>query len=81
VDLFEQAMWYKVVWHLLASDLRQGDDSCTNQQAPPRELETRVVRHSKIFPLFEIINSGSDHYPFIVMVWGIYGGSWGVGRG
>jgi hypothetical protein len=31
--------------------------------------------------LLEIINSGSDHYPFVVIVWGIYEGSWGVAKG
>jgi hypothetical protein len=35
LDLFEHAMWYEVVWHLLARNLRQGGDSCTNQQALP----------------------------------------------
>jgi hypothetical protein len=32
------------------------------------------VGHSKIFLLFEIINSGSYHYPFVVMVQGFYRG-------
>jgi hypothetical protein len=61
---------------LPVNNLRQGSESCTNQQAPSLELETRMMRHSKIFPLFEIINSGSNHSP-LFNGWGFYGRSWG----